>query len=202
MTTEKNMLDVFKSILQEGMEIDKVKEYNANYKFIMSYKGMTAKCQLAKVCALGCERQNCMNVINNAISSMYINAGDLKEAKAWLDGEKWGNEPNNDIGVRKIDGYIDKEKLKSFIEDKCYEILNQKDNYKNVLKNMQESAEKLSTDPHFYVGYIAQKSPELKKVYTEYRIMERDLSQFAHILGDEYVEIMNGILKNGGEQNE
>lgn len=89
-----NMLDVFKSILQNGMEIEKVKEHNENYKFVLSYKGMTAKCQLPKVCALGYERNVCKNVINNAISGMYINANNLIEAKKWLDGEKWNNEKN------------------------------------------------------------------------------------------------------------
>lgn len=97
---------------------------------------------------------------------------------------------------------MDKERLKSFIEDKCYEILNQKEIYNHLLKNVQESAIKLDTDPHFYVSYIDTKTSEMHIAYNNYISLQRDLSQFAHILGDEYVEIMNGILKNGGEQNE
>lgn len=33
--------------------------------------------------------QLCMQAIDNAISSMYIDKGDLKEAEAWLHGDRW-----------------------------------------------------------------------------------------------------------------
>lgn len=186
MVNEKNMLDVFKSILQEGMEIDKVKEYNSKYKFVMTYNGMTANCELVKTCALGHEKRNCMAVINNAMSTMYINAGNLKEAKAWLDGERWNNEPANDAS--------ETTNLEGFIKSKCYEVLNQKEIYNNLLKSVQESADKLDTDPHFYVGYIDTKTSEMNMEFKNYMTMKHDLSQFAHILGDRYVEIMDSIL--------
>ena len=90
-----NMLDVFKGVLQEGMEMGKVKEFSKTYKFPLTYKGMTANCILEKVCALHHEETMCKRVINNAISEMYINAGNLSEAKAWLDGERWGGSGTN-----------------------------------------------------------------------------------------------------------
>lgn len=97
---------------------------------------------------------------------------------------------------------IDSIDTKSFIENKCYELLNLKETYNHLLKNVQESAIKLDTDPHFYVSYIDTKTSEMHIAYNNYISLQRDLSQFAHLLGDDCVEIMNGILKNGGEQNE
>ena len=85
----KSMIDIFKKELQDGMEIVKCKEMANVYKITLSYNGMTGTCELSKMCAPNAEKSLCRKSIDTAISSMYINAGNLTEAKLWLDGEKW-----------------------------------------------------------------------------------------------------------------
>lgn len=87
-----SMIDIFKDTLQEGMEITACKELASKYKVTLSYKGMTGNCELGKTCAPKYEISYCRKAIDSAVSSMYINAGNLVEAKAWLDGEKWKEE--------------------------------------------------------------------------------------------------------------
>ena len=84
------MINVLKSVLQDGMEIEKVKEMANEYRVTLKYKGMTGNCSVSKMCTPGNEKSLCMKSIDTAISGMYINAGNLAEAKAWLDGERWG----------------------------------------------------------------------------------------------------------------
>lgn len=73
-----NILDVFKDILHDGMEITKCKELSNKYKLTLSYNGMSATCELNKLCTPGNEKSLCMQAIDNAISSMYLDNGDLK----------------------------------------------------------------------------------------------------------------------------
>lgn len=84
-----NMIDVFNNVLQEGMEIEKYKEMANEYKVTLKYKDMAGICHVSKMCSPGNEKILCMKAIDTAISSMYINNGNLQEAKAWLDGERW-----------------------------------------------------------------------------------------------------------------
>lgn len=83
------MINVLKSVLQDGMEIEKVKEMANEYRVTLKYKGMVGNCSVSKMCSPRCEKSVCMKSIDTAISGMYINAGNLAEAKAWLDGERW-----------------------------------------------------------------------------------------------------------------
>ena len=83
------MINVLKTVLQDGMEIEKVKEMANEYRVTLKYKGMTGNCSVSKMCSPGNEKSLCMKSIDTAISGMYINAGNLEEAKAWLDGERW-----------------------------------------------------------------------------------------------------------------
>lgn len=83
------MINVLKSVLQDGMEIEKVKEMANEYKVTLKYKGMTGNCSVSKMCSPGNEKSLCMKSVDTAISGMYINAGNLSEAKAWLDGKRW-----------------------------------------------------------------------------------------------------------------
>lgn len=83
------MINVLKSILQDGMEIEKIKEMSNEYRVVLKYKGMTGNCSVSKMCTPGNEKSLCMKSIDTAISGMYINAGNLEEAQAWLDGERW-----------------------------------------------------------------------------------------------------------------
>ena len=85
----KSMIEIFKKRLQYGMEIVKCKEMANVYKITLSYDGMTGTCELSKMCAPNAEKSLCRKSIDTAISGMYINAGNLTEAKLWLDGEKW-----------------------------------------------------------------------------------------------------------------
>lgn len=84
-----DMLDIFKETLQNGMEITKFKESGNKYKITLSYKDMSGTCELNKLCTPGNEKSLCMQAIDTAMSSMYIDKGDLKEAQAWLHGERW-----------------------------------------------------------------------------------------------------------------
>ena len=85
------MINVLKTVLQDGMEIEKVKEMANEYRVTLKYKGMTGNCSVSKMCSPGNEKSLCMKSIDTAISGMYINVGNLAEAKAWLDGERWNN---------------------------------------------------------------------------------------------------------------
>ena len=102
------MIDVFKDILQEGMTITKCKEYANTYKITLEYKGMTGNCEVSKMCTPGNEKSLCMKSIDTAMSGMYINVGNLEEAKAWLDGERWNLDDEsrkNKISFKVYDKY-------------------------------------------------------------------------------------------------
>ena len=90
-----NILDIFKDTLQGGMEITQCKELSNKYKLTLSYNGMSASCELNKLCTPGNEKSLCMQAIDNAMSSMYLDKGDLREAEAWLHGERWNQEESN-----------------------------------------------------------------------------------------------------------
>ena len=74
------------------MEIKNVRELSNKWKFSIAYDGMQAATELPKTTTPGYEIEVCKTSINNAMSTMYINAGNLVEAKAWLDGERWKSE--------------------------------------------------------------------------------------------------------------
>ena len=94
----KNMFEILKDILQNGMEIKNVRELSNKWKFSIAYDGMQAATELPKTTTPGYEIEVCKTSINNAMSTMYINVGNLVEAKAWLDGERW----NIDADEKKI----------------------------------------------------------------------------------------------------
>lgn len=130
-----NILDVFKNTLQDGMEITKCKELSNKYKLTISYKGMSASCELNKLCTPGNEKSLCMQAIDNAMSSMYINSGDLREAEAWLHGERWNlNESKSQNSLmpdmrEKVKEYITEiqeeiDRCVKLIEDKFVELGN------------------------------------------------------------------------------
>lgn len=87
-----DILDVFKDTLQDGMEITKCKELSNKYKLTLSYNRMSASCEINKLCTPGNEKSLCMQAIDNAMSTMYLGIGDLKEAESWLHGERWNIE--------------------------------------------------------------------------------------------------------------
>lgn len=81
------MIEILKDILPDGATISKEKETGAKYIFTLEYKDMKAeKCELRKLCAPGYEEQVCRNALNTTIAGMYAKAGQMEEAKKWLDG--------------------------------------------------------------------------------------------------------------------
>ena len=96
------MLEIFKGTLQDGMEIIKEKELVNGFKVTLSYNGMTADTNIPKAVVSGREKDVCKSSINNAMSTMYINAGNIEEAKAWLDGEKWIESNNERTDKQKL----------------------------------------------------------------------------------------------------
>ena len=95
----KSMIDIFKKELQDGMEIVKCKEMANVYKITLSYDGMTGTCELSKMCAPNSEKSLCRKSIDTAISGMYINAGNIIEAKSWLEGERWNVEETKTVSA-------------------------------------------------------------------------------------------------------
>ena len=83
------MIDILKQELKDGMSIENNRELSDKYKLTIVYDGMKALVVLPKACAPGCEREVCRKTIDTALSTMYVNAGNLTEAKKWLDGEFW-----------------------------------------------------------------------------------------------------------------
>lgn len=83
------MIDILKQELKEGMTIENDRELRDKYKLTIVYDGMYAPVVLYKTCAPGCEKELCRKVIDTAMSTMYVNVGNLAEAKKWLDGEFW-----------------------------------------------------------------------------------------------------------------
>lgn len=83
------MIDILKQELKDGMTIENDRELSDKYKLVIVYDGMKAPVVLGKTCAPGCEREVCRKTIDTALSTMYVNSGNLVEAKKWLDGEFW-----------------------------------------------------------------------------------------------------------------
>lgn len=86
---EKNMFEILKETLQNDMEIINNRELSNKYKFCIVYKGMQAATELPKITSPGSEIEVCRKAINNAVSTMYINVGELEMAKKWLHGDMW-----------------------------------------------------------------------------------------------------------------
>lgn len=93
------MIDVLKNELKRDMSIGTEKELSSKWKVTILYNGMQSTIDLPKTCTPGCEKEVCRKAIDTALSTMYVNAGNLTEAKKWLDGEFW-KEPNEDICKR------------------------------------------------------------------------------------------------------
>lgn len=79
------MLDVLKERLVDGLEIVSVKESGSKFRIEFEYDGDRAKADLPKTCTPNCENEVADYTIITAMSSIYINRNDLKQAKEWLD---------------------------------------------------------------------------------------------------------------------
>lgn len=86
------MIEFLQAELQPGMEISNIKEYNTKTKFSFYFDGeQIDKCEISNTCAPNYERDFCRSVINNIVSKIYINKGNLEEAKEWLSGRRWNS---------------------------------------------------------------------------------------------------------------
>lgn len=82
---EKTMLDILKDRLIDGLEIVKVKELSSKYVIMFRYEDDEQKAELPKNCAPGMHNAVADNAIITAMSGIYINRGEYKKAKEWLD---------------------------------------------------------------------------------------------------------------------
>lgn len=83
------MINIFKSMLPEGVVVQDIKEYGNKYKIRLRQDTEIASCELPKTCVPNSEDIVCKTAIKCAMSSIYINKGDLTEASAWLHDERW-----------------------------------------------------------------------------------------------------------------
>lgn len=88
---------------------------------------------------------------------------------------------------------INEEKLKKFVEGKCYDLLSVKHCYKQACESFQHAAN------NYTLGIRSSDSinnwlENLKRWEDRYVEDGYLLSQFCHQLGDEYVEIWNEIV--------
>ena len=81
----KTMFEYLKERTFDGLNIKSVKETNTKYTIIFEFDGDEAKADLPKSCAPGCHYDVCDNSIITAMSTIYFNRGDFKNAKMWLD---------------------------------------------------------------------------------------------------------------------
>ena len=102
------MIDILKRELKEGMTIENDRELSDKYKLVIVYDGMKAPVVLSKTCAPECEKEVCRKAIDTALSTMYVNVGNLAEAKKWLNGEFWTDSEIRtvkDFGINATGGY-------------------------------------------------------------------------------------------------
>lgn len=84
------MLNIFKKMLPDNVVIQNIQEYSNKYKINLRQNTEIASCELQKTCAPKGEDTVCKTAIKCAMSSIYINKGDLSEAAAWLHDQRWG----------------------------------------------------------------------------------------------------------------
>jgi len=90
------------------------------------------------------------------------------------------------------------EKIKEFIRSKFYEIETRKYTYNSVKNELTRKAEDIKNGGNFWIDLIYRDCVDFTKLHNEIMIMEIDLSQFVHVLGDEYVAYYES-LKGTGE---
>lgn len=81
----KNMLDILKERLPDGLEIIKVKDRGNQTQIWFRYQGYETRGELQKTCAPGYAEQNCDYTISNAMMSIALKKGDAQMTKVWHD---------------------------------------------------------------------------------------------------------------------
>lgn len=91
-----NIIDVLKSILLPEMKIEDVRIGLSITIFTFIYRDMIKKdCMIQNEYTPGHETELCKNTIDFIVAEMFQDVGDLKEAEAWINGEKWDNKEEN-----------------------------------------------------------------------------------------------------------
>lgn len=82
------MLEVFEGVrktLPFELEVVAVKEYNDKHRLTVRYGEATTKIELRKAVAPGAQEEYCWYAIATAMSSIYLDAGDMARTRLWLD---------------------------------------------------------------------------------------------------------------------
>lgn len=83
------MLDVFKQVVSESsvssLQILGVQESEGTNLLRVSYTGMVTTVELNNRCEPGYEQDYCWYVLATAMSNIYVNISDFKNARRWLD---------------------------------------------------------------------------------------------------------------------
>lgn len=87
--TENIMLNIFRDMLPDGVEIVSTKTTTNRRSFDVEirYSGVTAMCEIPKQSVPGAERKTAANAINTAMASIWFQKGDIQKSQRWLSGE-------------------------------------------------------------------------------------------------------------------
>ena len=90
--------------------------------------------------------------------------------------------------------------MKKFLRAKCVEVSNLYDIYKYIYDCFINKVNKISDKDLFPIESISNDAEKLRIIKAQYEQAYRDVSQLAHYLGKEYVQIFEEITKENGEQ--
>lgn len=91
---------------------------------------------------------------------------------------------------------IDEKKLKGYIEAKCIEVCNRKDDMDFIKDQFVRHANIIREGNNFYLSSISSEVEKLRIASEKYFELDFNVSQICHVLGDEYVEIYKKICGN------
>ena len=91
---------------------------------------------------------------------------------------------------------IDEDRLKEHLKDKCYELLVARELVKSKKDEMLRKAFQIMDGDNFWLGSIYKDAVEVKSERNMLNMLELNLSQLAHILGGEYLEIYQRLCKD------
>ena len=80
--TENIMLNIFRDMLPDGVEIVSTKTTTNRRSFDVEirYSGVTAMCEIPKQSVPGAERKTAPNAINTAMASIWFQKGDIQKS--------------------------------------------------------------------------------------------------------------------------
>lgn len=91
---------------------------------------------------------------------------------------------------------INEKKLKEYVKDKCYEWLAVRGLARSKKDEMlRNSLGIMDDDDDFWIGTAYKSAVEMTKEYERFKQLNTDLSQLAHMLGGEYLEMYENVIK-------